>query len=111
MRAMRLVALVIGLALLSGSVAEAKRGGGGRGRGQGFNKRTSVSSSASVRASSTFPPGHAWGLRRNLGAAVPLDTRARGRGFPVAPLDGQRIFRAGREWEFDTSSNSWILIP
>lgn len=117
MRALHWLSLVLVLALLAGGV-EAKPG---RGRGQGkvkaekaarvdaFNDRVRVRSAASART--RFPPGYAWGLRRNRGEPVPLGSPVRRSGSPLAPVDGEQIFRAGRVWEFDASDNRWELLP
>jgi hypothetical protein len=114
------MSLVLVLALLAGGVAEAKGGkGGGRGnakvKADKFTSAEVYSDGVSVRsrasARSSFPPGNAWGLRRNRGEPVPLGAPTRRSGFPLAPVDGQQIFRAGRAWEFDARDNRWELLP
>ena len=32
------------------------------------------------------------------------------RGFPAAPFNGQTVWRAGRNWEFDAALGRWIII-
>lgn len=32
------------------------------------------------------------------------------RGFPRFPFDGQRVWRAGRRWQFDSALGQWIII-
>lgn len=49
--------------------------------------------------------GYGWGRARVLGA--PVIAR---RGFPRMPFDGQRIWRAGRQWQFDAALGQWIII-
>ena len=49
--------------------------------------------------------GQGWGRAAALGA--PVVAR---RGFPVSPISGQRIWRAGRQWQFDADLGQWIII-
>lgn len=98
--------VVVGL-LVTCSLSEAKPGkgrGGGRGRGKAAVVLGSPVERGNAAFSSSFPRGNAWGLRRRLGISNPrAGSRSR--------LDGDRIFRGGREWEWDARSDSWLLVP
>ena len=50
---------------------------------------------------------HHRGFRRMGVLGAPVIAR---RGFPVAPFNGQRIWRAGRQWQFDAALGQWIII-
>lgn len=96
--------VVVGI-LVTCSLSEAKpgKGRGGRGRGNAAVVLGSPVARGNAAFSSSFPRGNAWGLRRRLDISNPrAGSRSR--------LDGDRIFRGGREWEWDASAGSWFLV-
>ena len=52
---------------------------------------------------------HGWRNRYYRGSVLGAPVVAR-RGFPRFPSDGQRVWRAGREWRFDASLGQWVII-
>lgn len=68
-------------------------------------RTTEVIRTRGFRDDGFYGRGYGWGRARALGA--PVIAR---RGFPRFPFDGQRVWRAGRQWQFDSALGQWIII-
>jgi hypothetical protein len=111
---MKYLGLLLGVALLlwSAGTADAKpgrghgMGHGGMGRGQGMGQGGMGRGQGMRGMNSVGPRGFAWGYHRNQGTPV---TRTFRNGRFANPTNGQSIFRAGRNWQWDSGQNGWIL--
>lgn len=104
MRWLSITLVSLGLSLLSIAPAEARRE-----IVTVVDPVTGLASRQFVRSTGFYGNGlyqpYTYGIRNAYGA--PIIAR---RGFPLDPVDRQRVWRAGRKWQFEAALGQWIII-